>query len=179
MYSRDIIKSGDRAASTATLPSLGVVNKKYTASEVLQTSEKDVFKTIVDQTEFKSAQLNLYQGFPVLAAKAGDIIEWTPVFKNTKKNGSASDFDLNVIFATAPFDDSNNVADSDKIILNGLTTNYATTSDGSVKAKFEMPKDGIVYCKWNPSDSATLSSTSWEATLDLDNCSTYLRTKST
>ena len=172
------INSGNRATSTAILPSLGVVNKKYTAGEVMQTNSNDVFKTMVDKVEFKTSQLNLYQGFPVLAAKAGDIIEWTPIFKNTKKNGSASNFDLNVIFATSPFDSSNNVADSDKIILDGLTTNYATTSGGRVKVKFQMPKDGIVYCKWNPSDTTTLSATSWEATLDLLNCATYNRTKS-
>ena len=159
---------------TTTIVSLGLIPKTYDGEHVYQTSTK--FSQTVDNTQFTSNLLNLYNGFIVMAAKEGDTIEWNPVFIDTYSNGTATDFELNIQLAIEQFGEGNTVSSNDKYILvNGQTTAAPiSTTDKKCKINFTMPTNGIVYMKWWPT-STTIQSTNWEAALDLTQCGTYVR----
>ena len=163
-------------ANTEKVLGIGVINKIYSSEDILQTKNKEIFDISSNDSITAPKALNLYEGFPLFASDVGSQIEWTPVFNNTKVDGSSQDFELNIMLALEPFGEADNVS-ADKIIkINGSTNNYVTTSSKTCKIKFTMPERGIVYMKAWPTDSTILTK-KWEATLDLTSCGHYFETK--
>ena len=168
-------RSWSACADNTSIVSVGLIPKIYDSKHIYQDS--DGFSQNIDGKVYKKNKLNLYNGFTLLAANVDDVIEWEPVFIDTYSNNSKMDFELYVSFAIEPFGEGNTVSSNNKFIkVNDQSTAAPVkTSSKTIKVKFTMPETGIVYVKWWPKDT-TIQSTDWEATLDLKNCATYIRT---
>lgn len=177
------IYSGDYGLSDATtFVTAGIVNKTYVSEKIEQTTDK--FSQTIDGVRYAITQnATLRDGFVCFAAKRDDKITWTPYFTNMQVNDVSQNFDMNVVFATAPFTNESSVSTGGQIITwtddAGVVHDvFPTDAQHKCDVKFKMPVDGIVYCKWYPVDTTIRNSRNWRADLDLTKCKTYKRTYS-
>lgn len=170
-------------SDSAKIPTIGLIGRAYDSSHIYQTSTK--FKQVLDTKTYTSNEIpKLLDGFICFAANKDDEVMWKPKFKNTMYGDdiltiAANEYELNVCLSTSPFGDENSSSDIIPLIINkGLpneaTVDYLETNNRTCTLNFKMPKDGIVYCKWWPSDSS-IKNKYWQADLDVENSKTYTR----
>ena len=164
------------ATNNASIPVIGLLGN-YRADAIYQFAADD----LVDEDGNSITPLKLQQGVPIMQVNEEEKIEWEPVFKDIKVTGVTGVDECRVILAYQPFTNMGNIADNNNYVeMDGITKGeWAETTDGKVKIKFEADKNGYVYAKWVPkTDWSTVNgSTYWEATLDVENCNTYVSIK--
>ena len=162
----------DGRTDTTAFVGVGIINRTYDSEHIYQSSTE--FTDTVDGRDLKVGNLNLIQGFPILAAKEGDKITLELEFDNLYKNGVLqSVMEQDVYLSTIPFGSGATLTDETKRIkCDGQPTgqNYMTTTDNKIKLVFEMNETSIVYLKWKPHND----SGNWSCDLNLTKNPTYI-----
>ena len=175
-FSDNTSTTQDGATNDASIPVIGLIGN-YDADEIYQYKKGD----LVDEDGNDLIPLTLQQGVPLMQVKEEEKIEWEPSFKDIIVDGVTGVNECRLILAYQPFTDIGNLADNnDYVKMDGITKGeWAETTSGKVKIRFEADRNGIVYAKWVPkTDWTTVENNYWEATLDVDNCNTYVSIKS-
>lgn len=165
---------GSGAAPTtnaATIPTVGLINSTLYARNIFQ------YQELFDNDRKEMDRLTMEQGIPVMKVSEGEKIEWEPQWVDVKVGGAASGVEIVPVFSYTPFITETSVANTkDYVKIDGYERGkFPTTTGRKVKIKFDAEKDGYIYLKWYPAigTSEQVASTEWEATIDLENCSTY------
>ena len=159
----------------AAIPTLGLLGN-ITSNAIYQ------YQDLYDQDGNKVDKITLEKGAILFNVKENEIVEWAPEFSNCTVSGMTGQKEVTLVFSYKPFTDKANVADSNDLVIfeSGSSKNLTkvTTTDRKVKIKFESGRNSYVYCKWYPAVSdSDLDSKSWEATLDINKCNTYISIK--
>ena len=151
---------------------VGIINRTYDSEHIYQSSTE--FTDTVDGRDLKAGNLNLIQGFPILAAKEGEKITLELEFDNLYKNGVLqSVMEQDVYLSTIPFGSGATLTDETKRIKcdkQPTGQNYMTTTDNKIKLVFEMNETSIVYLKWKPHND----SGNWSCDLNLTKNPIYI-----
>ena len=154
--------------------SVGLIPTSYASNHIYQNDE---YINVSDNNkEYKTTTYdNLLVGLPLLGAEEDAKITWEPKFK-TYNNGVEADYEVNVELVVGQFGEGNTITSSTTVCKNQNQTNdYLTTTDGTCKFDFDMPKSGIVYAKWWPATESIKNASTWEIDLILEDCNTYGR----
>ena len=172
-------KGDNNQTNTSDVPVIGLLSKTYRYDSLYQHNEK--VKADTGKEEIKSDAIPvLSDGFPLLAAKKGEVITWQPVFKNSKKGTSTVTDNIYLRLCVNEFGTTDNLKSSKSVRCkdldnkdsSGKNNEYFIIKNNSGTIRWEMPKDGIVFAKWR---HETIGTGNWEITLDIPNCNTYKR----
>ncbi len=173
-----------QATQSTILPEVGFVNT-YTADNIFQ--DDTVVTQYIDGRGYSINPPKLNEGFVLGYAKAGDEIEWEPVFTEINYDDHFTPLtdgtQVCVMISTSPFTDAITTSDGSPLITttneNGNQSDRNKTTNYKTKLKWTMPKDGWMYVKWMPDLSVAIDDVknhTWNIGLDLTQCSTYSRT---
>ncbi len=165
------------------LPSIGMYPDDLQAKKINQFGEKIIYEIDGHSEEIKP--LSLEKGLPLFWARNGWTIEWKPRFIQGLKTNTAGEWiadngGVKIALSIGPF---GNKQSANQIISissdNGVTYQNSaeiTSTPDTVKIKFTMPSDGVVYAKWW-SNNADPDADPWVRILDLASCGTFKYTK--
>lgn len=158
------------------LVSVGVLNKDYTSSNIMQWDGR---RKLIRNNSIELDALNLLQGSLTGYAKKDEIFEWEPVITGGYFDTSTSTYrpvnKWRIKLGSVPFTTKDTLADATKVLKNeGQTTDYLETDNsGKCKYKFKVDADTIIYSKWWPADETICNNSYWEGALDLKQCGSY------
>ena len=166
---------GVGASDTASIKSVGALNKTYASDKIYQWSGKKKLKR--DDT-IEVENINLYNGLLIGYAKKEEKFKWEPKITGSYKDGT-SNMPIEkwrVELSKTPFGVKDTVASVDDVLKNKDQTNdyLVTNTSGTCKFNIDIESDTVIYCKWWPDDTMIRDTKEWIGTLDLTACGTYV-----
>ena len=156
---------------TDTVPQIGLVGTLL-SNQIKQTRENVRFN-LTDNNTKERDPMYLNEGYPLIYAEKGSVVEWKPVFKEVTGTGITSTDEVNIVFTYDKFVDG--IECNNKYITKDNDTSATnmiwTTSGLTASVKFTMPEDGFIIAKWYPGSKTAdeAKAVNWTITLDNKN----------